>query len=204
VIAKLTIFGLKTSWYDTINIIKNKIYPGTLIYDFDNHGLVIPSWQWWDFFDGTEKIKSIRENERDPIQGNYYAIHGMDGVGPNAFYVGGFSHSPVGLFGLTGSPAENYFNCFLRSVQGPAEAVINIYENDGDKYEFRVITNWEGWRLYSVKLSDANFFGLGDGIKDISKINKVEFILVTSGGSGIFAGYDIDYIVFTKGGSFTP
>lgn len=206
----LTVFGVDESWSLNITLLGSKVYDGTLLYDFDDNGLVLPDWNWWFFFDENcaqcfdEKVKFVEEDSIDPIQGEYLAIYGQDGIGPNSFYVGGFSHGDVGSFGLTGSLSDNYFNCYLRPQENSCEVTINLYEADGDFYEYKFIPDWESWKKVSFKISDASYTGSGDGTKDITTINKVEFLLNTEGTPGHFVGYDVDYLIFTEDGPFIP
>jgi hypothetical protein len=92
----------------------------------------------------------------------------------------------------------------LRPQENSCEVTINLYESDGDLYAYKFIPDWEGWKKVSFKISDATYTGSGDGTKDITTVNKVEFLLNTEGTPGHFVGYDVDYLILTEGAPFTP
>lgn len=217
VVAELSIFGIDKTWDFEISILRGKKYDGTIISDFEGNGLVSAFSSWWKFFDDNEEVLFDDVNTTSPVQNNYLSVYGQDGLGSSNSYVGGFSHGKVsGGFGLSGSLVDNYFTFYARPVNGEAQVTVRLFEQvaaqnqtqdqNQDKYEYVIVLTEQSWQQVSFNLADATFIPgpSGDGVKDITAIGKIEFILNTGAVEEVFAGVDLDFFVFTKGGPFVP
>jgi hypothetical protein len=168
-------------------------------------------------------VKSAGYN--DPVQGKYRSME----AGPVWNY-GGFGQNEAAGVGFSGASLDEvYLNFYVRKRNSNTKSMfISIYSKIPEKFNGRtvyiystldytytfpangsasqdpqglvsqgVVMDEMGWNLVSVKLSDMTPHDIGKPTFDPSKIVQIQ-----GGGLSASTGFDMDFIVFTRGVPF--
>lgn len=197
----------------TVIIDQPKVNNGFVVADFEsgwNNG-------WSTFIQsGANMDFSIKTDAAAPQNDGYYNMQGT----VNWDWLIGLIDFNASAYGETTLPLSSngdnlYFNALVYGESGLPNTLAQFRfdedENeDGsfdvqseDQYSYEFPIDWEGWRLISIKYSDLDGGGNGNGNFDPDKLNKVSFLHLADPSSG-FAKSGLDYIIFTENAPLQP
>ena len=198
VIAKLSFYGHKMSYYDTIKISKVTDYSyDKNVFFYRGAGVEEPlTWMSWaskPYGEGLDKTLFGRSDFVKPVQGSYsYRL--VSKSAQKKGYLGGgdfnVKASQGGFVHLSDQAEDVWFNCFVYSTKkSSGNIIISFTEADNDaqqssslktdKVNLVIPIDFEGWKLVACRYKDIPFatnplFG-GNGNK-VHEPNKIEFV----------------------------
>lgn len=209
----LTFSGEADTLYTTVTVAAPKVNPGFLIADFES------GWNsgWSTFIQsGASMDFSIKTDSTSPQEGSYYNMQGT----VNWDWLIGLVDFNAQAYGsptlpLTDNAGNLYFNVLIYGAPGyPNSLVLLRFDEDEDEngtfsdasedeYSLEITVDWVGWKLVSLKYSDLEGNGSGNGVHNPDKINKVSVLHLANPASG-FAKSGIDYLIFTENAPLKP
>lgn len=130
-----------------------------------------------------------------PQGGNYYCMVGNSGT-TETWYFGGVSTTgaiPADI--KARNPSDVYFNLFINGNSTKNSLLTITFKEGPDLRNKNINPDWEGWRMYSFKLSEA-------GVKDVSKITTIDYSLGTALTKGTSAEFYMDFLIMTVDAPF--
>lgn len=209
----LTFDGESDTLTTMVTVNSAKVNQGFILADFETGYLS----GWTNFIQsGGNMDFNIKTDGTAPQEGSYINMQGTVNwdwlIGLLDFNASAYNETTLPL---TDNADNLYFNALVYGEVGlPNSRVLFRFDEDEnedgtfsetseDQYQKEIIIDWEGWRLISLRYSELDGGGTGDGAFDPDKLNKVSVLHLANPSSG-FAKSGLDYMIFTENAPLQP